>query len=80
MLIKVRMTETKVGTENGFTNITFEKNGIYEIGASLYKSFRNMGSCEKVLESETLEVKIETPAEEKAVIKPVTFTKKKKAK
>jgi hypothetical protein len=59
--IKIKMTETKVGTENGFTDIVFEKGGVYNIGESLYKSFRNMGSCERVLNSENLETKVESP-------------------
>ena len=75
--IKVRMTETKIGTENGFTDIIFEKGGVYDIGASLYKSFRRMGACEKVLDTEVLETKVEITSKENATIEPINAIKKK---
>jgi hypothetical protein len=74
-MYKIRMLKDCDGYEDGFTCKLYKKGQEYNIGASLFKSFRNMGFCELVLE-ET----VQEPVAENKVVLPVAETTKVKVK
>ncbi len=53
--MKIIMTETKQGSENGIVVKTYYKSETYNIGQELYNSFKKMKCCKDFVEVEQFE-------------------------
>lgn len=74
-MYNIKMLVSCEAYEDGYTKKLYAKDSIYSVNESLFNSFKNMGYCELVIETQVAD-----PVVEKKIIAPASDTKKKSLK